>query len=142
MSNKVAPTARHRQVAQDIVARGKTPQQALADAGYAPASSAHGMRTIRHIPALWRAVLDEVRKVGSLEQLTADVQERFVRNKLYQNAVMGEDAAIQSLKALGQDKRVAMWEPENQTGIILMQVPQALAPVEVVVTPLISPEET
>lgn len=44
------------------------------------------------------------------------------------NAAQGKDAAVQSLKLLGQDRRVNLWAPDSVTGLVVLQAPQSLRP--------------
>lgn len=53
----------------------------------------------------------------------AENQENIVRGRLLVNVHEGNDKAVQSCKALGQDKRVGMWASESQTGILNVVMP-------------------
>jgi hypothetical protein len=66
------------------------------------------------------ALLKQGIKLG--QSITASEQEHLIRGKLLENALTGTDKAVQSLKLLGQDKRVNMFTPESQSGIIVLQV--------------------
>jgi hypothetical protein len=63
-------------------------------------------------------------KIG--EEITAQEQENFVRGKLLSNAIAGKDKAVNSLKLLGQDKRVNMFTPDSIAGIIVIEAPKSL----------------
>jgi hypothetical protein len=56
-------------------------------------------------------------------ELTAESQQNAIRGRLYENVILGEDKGVQSAKALGADKRVAMWQPDVQTGLVVLQPP-------------------
>jgi len=46
-----------------------------------------------------------------------------VRGKLLENSMNGKDQAVQSLKLLGADREVNMWQPENVSGGFFLNVP-------------------
>jgi len=54
-------------------------------------------------------------------------QENLVRGRLADNVVKGSDRGVMSAKALGSDKRVSMFTPEFQQGIIVLQPPNMTA---------------
>ena len=58
------------------------------------------------------------------ETLTAQQQENTVRGALLANVAAGKDQAVNSLKLLGQDRRVSMFTPESATGVIVIQAAQ------------------
>jgi len=85
----------------------------------------------------WAAVPDEVLKLAGLSkkgkalaalgrQLTAQNQEDLVRGRLAQNVISGKDGGSHSAKILGSDRRVNMWTPDVQQGLIILQAPKAL----------------
>lgn len=73
-------------------------------------------------------VLTRQKKLSKLAQLAheynAQEQENVVRGALLANVAAGKDQAVNSLKLLGQDKRVAMFTAESTTGIIVIQAAQ------------------
>jgi hypothetical protein len=58
------------------------------------------------------------------QQLTPEDQVNLVRGRLCENVVLGTDAGVQSAKQLGADKRVSMWQPDSQTGLIVLKAPE------------------
>jgi hypothetical protein len=56
------------------------------------------------------------------ESITAADQEKLIRGKLLENALMGNDKAVQSLKLLGQDKRVGMFTADSAAGVVAIQI--------------------
>lgn len=66
-----------------------------------------------------RKKLDKLEKLGAT--LTAQQQENTVRGALFANVAAGKDQAVNSLKMLGQDRRVDMWKPESAQGVIVIQ---------------------
>lgn len=54
------------------------------------------------------------------KSLPAPEQEALVRGALISNIQEGEDKAIQSIKALGSTRELGMFQPEIQTGVIIL----------------------
>ena len=104
-----------------------TIKDALLAAGYSPQSAARGVAAL---PAGEREKFKQARqdyrlkKLGKYEDLgkkvTAEQQQDMVRGLLLDNLDSKKDRAKQSAKLLGQDKRVAMWEPENASGVLII----------------------
>jgi hypothetical protein len=62
---------------------------------------------------------------GVRKILPAPEQEALVRGALISNIQAGEDKAIQSIKALGSTRDLGMFQPEMQTGVVIISVPQS-----------------
>jgi len=75
-------------------------------------------------------VLTRRKKLDKLAQLGASVdasqQEQIVRGALLSNVAAGKDQAANSLKMLGQDKRVGMFTPDSVTGVVVIEVPRSV----------------
>lgn len=109
-----------------IAATG-TIRDALLAGGYSPQSAARGLAAL---PVGERAKFKQARQEYALKKLskfedlgkkvTAEQQENVVRGALLDNVAKGKDKATASLKMLGSDKRVAMFEPDNATGVIVI----------------------
>lgn len=94
---------------------------------------------------LSKRVLSELAKDGMKfveigKALSAQDQEHFVRGRLYTNALQGKDAGVNSLKLLGQDKRVNMFTPDSVAGIVVIEAPKSIPAIptldaEVIQTP-------
>ena len=63
--------------------------------------------------------------------ITVQQQENLVRGRLVLNTIRGTDNGTPSAKALGSDKRVSMWQPEVQHGVIVLSPPAVLQNPEV-----------
>ena len=46
-----------------------------------------------------------------------------MRGRLYENVIIGTDAGLQSARQLGADKRISMWQPDFQVGVVVLQAP-------------------
>ena len=69
-----------------------------------------------------------MRKQAALARsVDPQMQEDFVRGSLIDNAIRGKDRATNSLKLLGQDKRVNMFGSDVQQGVFVLQMPAHLA---------------
>lgn len=101
---------------------GSVRSSALA-AGYSQSTANTGLA---RMPKQIRTyVLTRQKKLSKLahlaRQIDANEQENIVRGSLLANVAAGKDQAVNSLKLLGQDKRVAMFTPDSQTGVIVIQ---------------------
>src|SRR5215471_1491508 len=55
-----------------------------------------------------------------MEKYPPAVRADLVRLRLIQNLHDGEDRAVQSAKLLGQDRELNLWEPESESGKIVI----------------------
>lgn len=101
---------------------GSVKTSALA-AGYSENVASMGLKSMPKSVRTY--VLTRRKKLSKLAQLArqidANEQENIVRGSLLANVAAGKDQAVNSLKLLGQDKRVAMFTPDSQTGVIVIQ---------------------
>jgi hypothetical protein len=97
---------------------------AMVAAGLSKRSASKG---VAKLPAvLLRVMLDQGKDYIELgKKISAADQENLVRGRLAANAIEGKDNAAMSLKLLGSDRRVNMFTPESQTGVIVIQAPAA-----------------
>ena len=128
---KTGITDRHRKVARGILVEGKPIRTALLDAGYSQASANQGMARIRRSLPLAAAYAQEVERLKNNLVPPPAVRAQIVRNKLLENVAKNRDNAVQSLKLLGQDRELSLWQPEAQAGIIILNAPPALQDPEV-----------
>jgi hypothetical protein len=57
------------------------------------------------------------------KDLTPEEQAAIVRGRLLENVIIGTDRGVMSAKQLGADRRVSMWQPESQSGLVILQAP-------------------
>ena len=117
---------RHYKAAEaiDKMEPGDSLKKTLMSAGYAESTANGG----------WDAVPNRVLKLlskkglrlKSLGEIDAATQEKIVRGRLVYNTIKGSDKGVLSAKALGSDKRVAMFQPDIQQGIIVIAAPSQL----------------
>jgi hypothetical protein len=108
--------------AAEGLARGLSVKRAKEEAGYSPTACHKGWRGVNlTIQAEYRKL--ENRYVAIGERLTVESQQNAIRGRLYENVILGEDKGVQSAKALGADKRVSMWQPDSQVGLVVLQPP-------------------
>jgi hypothetical protein len=124
---KTGVTERHKKVARGILLEGKPIRQAMVEAGYSKASANQGMARIRRSVPLAAAYAQEVERLKNLPVPPAEIRAQIVRAKLLENVRDNRDNAVQSLKLLGQDKEVALWQPEYAQGIFLVVPPRQLS---------------
>jgi hypothetical protein len=104
--------------------------EAMIAGGYPRSSAQRGIASMCHGDRdKFRAAVEKkkLKMLGEYaylgEVLTPEQQLSFVRGKLIDNALSGEDRAPQSLKMLGQDKRANMFAPESTAGYFILQLP-------------------
>ena len=120
--NRHVTTPEMAKKAAQNLAMGMKPTPALREAGYPEA-------TVRHAKAgINKMIWAEFKKIGRKyiklgKDLTPEEQELLVRGKLVENILLGTDAGVQSAKQLGADKRVAMWRPDSQVGLVVLKAP-------------------
>lgn len=95
-------------------------------AGYSQSTAKRGKASLS------KPMLNALVKQGAqLEYLgglvSAERQEKIVRGRLLLNTFRGKDEAVQSVKLLGSDRRVAMWRDDAITGVIVLHMPPSLA---------------
>jgi hypothetical protein len=111
-----------------LVGKGTTLQDAMIAGGFASTSARRGegsmsdegklaYESARDAQAL--KTLGKFANIG--KQVTAQDQENLVRGALLSNVAEGKDNAPASLKMLGADKRVNMFQPESTSGVIIIQ---------------------
>lgn len=118
-------TTEHRRKAAIIaeaLVRGHSGHSALKKAGYSEASASKGLsRTFRETPNLAEAVESELKRwIPAIRALPiAELRAGLARTRLVMNVLEGKDKAVQSIKLLGQDREVNMWEPEVRVGMAI-----------------------
>ena len=95
-------------------------RDALLAAGYSESQACRGMAAVPE--GLLPYLVERNHKLEALgRMLSAESQENVVRGRLLMNVVDGKDAGVQSAKLLGSDKRVAMFTPDSQVGVIIVE---------------------
>jgi len=121
----------HREFARAYT-NGASLKRALIQAGYSPAQARKGMAIVSRSKGLRDAVAEQGKLLRELgRDITAQDQEYLVRGRLVLNTIQGADQGVASAKTLGSDKRVSMWQPEVQQGIVVLSLPPALQDPEV-----------
>ena len=116
------PTARQLKAAA-LLADGKPIMHAMKEAGYSHATSLQGMAAV---PKTVLALMPQESNLIDLGRaVTPEQQENMVRGRLMLNVMKGRDAGVNSAYRLGQDKRVNMFQPDTQVGVVLVQVPDS-----------------
>jgi hypothetical protein len=107
--------------AAEGIVRGLRLSRALREAGYSKSTSYQGK--------LNKMIRAELAKMGMKyikigRDLTPEDQENLVRGMLYENVIMRSDKGVQAAKQLGADKRVSMWRPDGQIGMVVIKAPE------------------
>lgn len=102
--------------------KGVSPREVLLDAGYSPVQAAKGFAAIPDgVKKLLTAKAKRLIAIGaSIDPL---MQEKLVRGRLVENVTRGKDGGAQSAKILGSDRRVNMFTPDMQTGVVFLGDP-------------------
>ena len=69
----------------------------------------------------------EVERLKNSPVPPAEIRAQIIRTKLLENVANNQDNAVASLKLLGQDRELSLWQPESQTGIVIIDMPPALS---------------
>jgi len=107
----------------NAVARGCSLQSAMLDAGYSPSTARRGKAALSK--PMWEALAREWNKLELLgRRISPERQEAIVRGRLVQNVITGRDDAVQSARQLGADRRISMWQPDSQVGLVVLRTPE------------------
>jgi hypothetical protein len=119
----------HREFARAYTA-GAGVTQALIQAGYSQKQAKKGMAIVSRSKR--QAVAEQGKLLRELgRDITAQDQENLIKGRLVLNTIQGSDKGVASARVLGSDKRVSMWQPDIQQGIIILNIPAALQNPEV-----------
>jgi hypothetical protein len=77
------------------------------------------------------AYTQEVERLKDSPVPPAEIRAQIVRAKLLENVANNRDDAVASLKLLGQDRELSLWQAEVQQGIVVLNLPPALQDPEV-----------
>lgn len=102
---------------------GQTLKRALTEAGYSQYSSNQGWAAVPN--KVVRLLAKKGMRLRELGNIDAETQEQLVRGRLVYNVIKGSDKGVMSAKALGSERRVNMFTPDSQTGVIILQAPTA-----------------
>lgn len=97
---------------------------ALLDAGYSENVAAHGMDAVPKI--VLQVIAKSKDKTNFIEigkAINSQQQEHLVRGMLTYNVINRSDKGVMAAKALGSDKRVSMFQPDVQAGIVVISAP-------------------
>jgi len=122
MTDKQADIKRKAEVIARAVIHGHSDHSALKKAGYSERTSRKGLAsTFRNTPNLAEAVKKELERwIPAVQVLpVAEARASLARTRLVMNVLEGKDKAVQSIKLLGQDREVNMWEPEVRVGMAI-----------------------
>lgn len=117
--------------AAKLLNEGLPIKHALMEAGYPESVARQGKNAITKpiqdaLVLLHTGRLKELAQLG--KSMTPEERADVVRGAILANVADGKDRAALSLKMLGQDREVNMWQPEIQQGIIVLQSPKGFEP--------------
>lgn len=128
---------KHRQCARDVLRKGKSVYESLVKAGYSVKQAKKGLQRIKQSHALRTAFQEETAKLEK-ERAAApllpdswNAKEQLIVNRLVKNIRAGKDGGALSAKLLGSHKALNLWTPDFRTGVIILNAPGAVAPVDV-----------
>jgi len=95
---------------------------ALVQAGWTETQARKGLSAVPD--EVFKMLPPKFRKLIALGRDTdKDTRRHIVRGRLIKNALEGRDNGSMSAKILGSDRELAMWEPELNSGLIVLQPP-------------------
>ena len=105
------------------LAKGIRPRDVLLEAGYSETQASKG----------WAAVPDGVKlllpakgkRLMNLGSVDPQTRRKLVRGRLVDNVIKGKDGGSMSAKILGSDSELNMWVPEQNQGLVIINVPQS-----------------
>lgn len=106
--------------------KGHSAHSALENAGFTGRTTHKGLAaTFRDSPKLADEVNKEIaRWLPAIKSLpVAQLRAGLARTRLVMNVLQGTDKAVQSIKLLGQDREVNMFEPEVRIGMAINVMP-------------------
>lgn len=119
---------RHREIAKRVLRKGQSLLRALTDCGFSETQARKGLVIIRQNNALRTAFADEaeaMRQEKKDRPITPDwgTIEGDIIHRLHENVLDGKDKAVMSAKVLGSHKKLNLWQPEFQQGIVILNAP-------------------
>ena len=66
----------------------------------------------------------KAKRLVALGRIETDTRRDLVRGRLVSNTITGTDKGAMSAKIVGSDRELNLWEPESQTGVVILQKPQ------------------
>lgn len=115
-------TQKQRQLVEELQKPEQTIKESMMNAGYTEFSASRGFAGV---PSIVMKLLGRkgVKLVELGASLNSNQQENLVRGRLAYNVIQGTDKGAQSAKLLGSDRRVNMFTPDTQIGVIALVAP-------------------
>lgn len=117
-------TQRQRKLAEELSKPGATIRDAMITSGYTEVSASRGIANVAE--RVIKLMAKKGIRLKELGEIDAATQEKIVRGRLVYNTIKGSDKGVLSAKALGSDKRISMFAPDIQTGVIVLQMPSSM----------------
>lgn len=114
-------TQRQRKLAEELSKPGATIRDAMISSGYTEVSASRGIANVAE--RVIKLIAKKGIRLKELGEIDAATQEKLVRGRLVYNTIKGSDKGVLSAKALGSDRRVAMFAPESSVGIVVISAP-------------------
>lgn len=112
-------------VFKQAIKAGKSLKQAKIAAGYSKHTAKMGTHQLaKPFKSAW--VKEQQKLIALARAHSPEDQENVARGALLSNVYEGKDRSVQSIKLLGQDKRVNMFTSDSQVGVIVIQPPAAM----------------
>lgn len=118
-------TQKHTKAAENLMSGEMTIEKSLVEAGYSEETAKRGRAAISS-PIL-KAMGRNAKKFMELGRMSVEQQELIVRGGLAFNVLRREDKGVNSMKALGSDRRVNLFTPEIQVGIQIINAPKEMS---------------
>ena len=106
----------------EVIVRGGSIKDGLLEAGYSEATAKNGSKAVPD--AMWLAIAEKGKEFGILaKQFNPDEVAATVEGRLLANTITGQDDGVGSAKLLGSMKKHKLFEADNLTGVMILQVP-------------------
>jgi len=123
----MAYTPEQAKIIAKALSEGKSHAHAARLAGCSKNRQHQGPKIVnRQVRAELKSVAHKYMRMGY--DLTPEDQQAIVRGRLYYDVLIGSDKGVAAAKQLGADKRVSMWQPDSQVGLVVLQAPKVPAP--------------
>ena len=104
------------------LAKGIRPRDVLLEAGYSETQASKGWAAVPDgVKLLLPAKGKRLMKLGSVDPQT---QKKLLLGRLVDNVMEGKDGGAMSAKILGSHRELNLWTPEQNQGVVVINVPQ------------------
>lgn len=109
----------------ESLSSGKSLRQSMMDAGYSARTANNGMARVSK--RVMKALTRDARKMLLIaDEFTIQELGKLAVARLALNCMSGKDGGVMSAKTLGSHKDLALWQPDSQVGVVVLNAPNQL----------------